>query len=504
METLGETASTRPAAAPRPGAGLSALLRRLFSFPAVLMAGLAVVTVCTTSGRFNDPDLWWQLRVGRIIATTHSIPTSDLFSYTVAGRPWTAHEWLAQLSMYLTYAAGGEQALMLWLCVFASLILIAMFAVCWMQARDGFVAFLGGLIVWFFATVGLAIRALILGHLFLALEILLLELARTHDRRWLWALPPLFAVWSNCHATYVFGLAVLGAYWLCAYIRGEWGLLVARDSWDARGRKLLSLMLLLCPAALCCNPVGARLLWYPIDAAFRISQHAEGVNVVQEWLPPAFNSARGAGMLAVLTGILLLVVLRRAEIHLRELLLVFMALALAAQHDRMIFLFGIVAAPVLCRLLAPLLRSGPRRRQTAANAIFLFACIGVMAAAFPSEASLRGQVRKTSPVAAVDYIRRQNLPGPMLNEYVFGGYLIWALPEHKVFIDGRADVYDWAGIFPQFARWSTLAEDPRLLLDRYGIRFCLLRRGNALSVVLPYLPGWRKAYSDDVAEVFVR
>ena len=26
----------------------------------------------------------------------------------------------------------------------------------------------------------------------------------------------------------------------------------------------------------------------------------------------------------------------------------------------------------------------------------------------------------------------------MLNEYVFGDYLIWALPEEKVFIDGNA------------------------------------------------------------------
>ena len=484
--------------------GLNAILRRLFTFPAMLVVGLAVVTVFTTSTRFNDPDLWWQLRVGHMIAATHSIPTSDSFSYTVQGNPWTAHEWLAQLSMYVAWAAGGSQALMVWLCLFSTLIFVTVFALCWMHTRDGLVAFLGGLIAWFFSTVGLAIRALILGHLFLALEILFLELARTRDRRWLWALPPLFAIWANCHATYVFGLGVLGVYWLTARLQGEWGLLVAKDTWNRTARRALTWMLFLCPAALCANPVGARLLWYPMDALFRIVGQAQGVNAVEEWLPPALNSARAVGMLLILFGMLFFCLARRTELHLREVLLILMAFGLAAQHDRMVFLFGIVAAPPVCRLLAPLLRSRRQRDRPFANAVFMLAGCAAIAAAFPSKAALEDQVRKTSPVAAVDFVRKQNLSGPMLNEYVFGGYLIWALPEHKVFIDGRADIYDWAGIFPQYGRWATLSEDPQLLLNHYGIRFCLLRKGGPLTVVIPYLPGWRKAYSDDIAEVFVR
>ena len=111
---------------------------------------------------------------------------------------------------------------------------------------------------------------------------------------------------------------------------------------------------------------------------------------------------------------------------------------------------------------------------------------------------------KGNPVAAVDYIRRAGLSGPMLNDYGFGGYLIWALPEHKVFIDGRGDVYDWTGVFPEFGRWATLSEDPTLLLNKHGIRFCILSKTAPMAQVLPYLPGWSRAYSDKVAVVFVR
>src|SRR6185369_13585617 len=89
-QSVDQTASSLRAAA------VQRLCRLLFSFHAVLIAGLVVVAVVTVSNRFNDPDLWWQLKVGQIIHSTHHIPTADSFSFTAQGQPWTAHEWLAQ------------------------------------------------------------------------------------------------------------------------------------------------------------------------------------------------------------------------------------------------------------------------------------------------------------------------------------------------------------------------------------------------------------------------
>jgi hypothetical protein len=261
------------------------------------------------------------------------------------------------------------------------------------------------------------------------------------------------------------------------------------------------MMLLLCAAALCCNPVGIHLLLYPLNTLF---QQSTGMNAVEEWLPPDLRSPRAIGMLGAVFGLLLISLLRRSELRLRELLLVLAAFGLALQHARMLFLFGIVVSPVLCRLLGPELGTSEERKHPIANAAIIFAGLAAIAWAFPTSAGIQDQIRKTSPVAAVDYIRRTGLSGPMLNEYVFGGYLIWALPQEKVFIDGRADVFDWTGIFPEYGRWATLSEDPNLLLDKHHIRFCLLASGAPMARVLPYLPGWHKVYSDDVAVVFVR
>src|SRR4030042_4468276 len=50
--------------------------------------------------QFTDPDFWWHLRTGQLIVDTGSIPKADPFSYTAAGSPWIAHEWLSDLLIY--------------------------------------------------------------------------------------------------------------------------------------------------------------------------------------------------------------------------------------------------------------------------------------------------------------------------------------------------------------------------------------------------------------------
>jgi hypothetical protein len=487
-------------AVPRSKANLRALCERLFSFPVLLAAGLVAVTLLTVSNRFNDPDLWWHLKLGQIIASTHSIPSTELFSHTAQGHPWTAHEWLAQLSIYASYEIAGNTGLMLWMSVLASLLVLAVFFLCYRCSDNALVSFLGALCAWFFATVGMAVRPLLLGHLFLVIELILLDLG-SRKRRWLWLLPPLFAVWVNCHGSYFFGMAVLLVYWVSGFINARIpGLVVSKQS-SKEERYFVGLILVFSAVALCCNPVGVHLLLYPLDTMFHQST---GLSASQEWLPPDLLEVRTLAMLALVSGIPMLALLCRAELPLREVLVTLMAFALAIQHSRMLFIFGIVVSPLLCRLLAPLLRENRKRDFPVANAVLIFACLMLMIQGFPKPIELEEQVRKGNPVGAVQYIRRAGLSGPMLNDYVFGGYLIWALPEHKVFIDGRGDVYDWTGVFRAFGRWATFSEDPALLLDRYRIRFCIVAKTAPIAQVFKYLPGWRKAYSDDVAMVFVR
>jgi hypothetical protein len=139
-----------------------------------------------------------------------------------------------------------------------------------------------------------------------------------------------------------------------------------------------------------------------------------------------------------------------------------------------------------------------------ANAFLIATSILAIWWAFPTRENLDRQVEEKSPVKAVEFIKAHHLSGPMLNEFVYGGYLMWAAPERPVFIDGRADIYDWTGVLAEFGRWATLQDDPNALLNKYSISFCLLTPQSPMTHVLPKLPGWKAVYTDSNAVIFQR
>jgi hypothetical protein len=138
------------------------------------------------------------------------------------------------------------------------------------------------------------------------------------------------------------------------------------------------------------------------------------------------------------------------------------------------------------------------------NATLITISLLVAMRAFPNRAQLDQQIENGNPVRAVEFINRSQISGNMLNEYIYGGYLIWAAPQHKVFVDGRGDIFEWTGVLEDYGKWATLQSDPNAVLDKYHINFCLLPRSAAMSNVLPLLPGWKTVYADAVSVIFAR
>ena len=72
----------------------------------------------------TDPDVWWHLKTGQYIAEHMSVPHTDPFSYTRAGRPWIAHEWLTELLLYQIQRVAGWGGLIV---IFAGVLCAAFF-----------------------------------------------------------------------------------------------------------------------------------------------------------------------------------------------------------------------------------------------------------------------------------------------------------------------------------------------------------------------------------------
>jgi hypothetical protein len=197
--------------------------------------------------------------------------------------------------------------------------------------------------------------------------------------------------------------------------------------------------------------------------------------------------------------------MRHSEVRVLELGLLILATWLAMRHQRMLIVFGIVSAPVLCRMLSGLWdKYDAEGDRPVLNGALIALCLSVAVVAFPSTAHLARQVEEGNPVKAVKFLKEHTIPGRMLNEYVYGGYLIWAAPEHPVFIDGRADVFDWTGVLSDYAGWASLQKPPNVLLNKYNVAFCLLSQSSPMARVVPLLPDWKIIYSDTQAVIVSR
>jgi hypothetical protein len=73
----------------------------------ILIAPLLVFAAAVSYFQICSPDLWWHLKTGEWIWQQRSFPQGDPFSYTAAGQPWIAHEWLFGLVSFLAWRAVG-------------------------------------------------------------------------------------------------------------------------------------------------------------------------------------------------------------------------------------------------------------------------------------------------------------------------------------------------------------------------------------------------------------
>jgi hypothetical protein len=478
------------------------ILRRVFSFPAFLAAVLAVLAVLAVRGRFDDPDMWWHLRMGEVISATHSIPTTDLFSYTANHHAIVPQEWLSEALIYGAYKLGGYSGLMLWLCFFTAALFVAGYILCSLYSGNLKIAFLGAMTVWLFSTVGLAVRPQLIGYLLLVFELILLHLGRKRNPRWFFGLPVLFVLWVNCHGSFFLGLAVLVVFGICSFFSFQAGSLVC-ERWEASDRKKYILAAALSAVVVFLNPGGVKQVLYPVNTMLR-----QPVNLshVVEWQPLAISDPRGVALLGILALIFLILIVRHTEVlYLHEALLLAMGAWFALSHQRLAFVFGILAAPIVSRLLATFWDGYDAEKDLpVANAVLITVAALVIFLAFPSRKALAKQVDAGSPVKAVEYIKAHHFAGNMLNAYGYGGYMVWALPEYPDFVDGRADLFEWAGVLPEFGQWAMLQADPNTLLDKYHVAFCVIEHNSPMSRVMTLLPNWKQVYSDDASVIFVR
>lgn len=475
-------------------------LKWIFSFPAMLGTCLVGRIAYLLRDFRVDPDLWWHVRTGQTIAATHHWPTVDSYSFTVSGTPWMAYEWLGDVAIGFV-AKFGLQALAASLMVLGGMIAVALYCYATLCARNSKAGFVSAVLVSAFAIANFNLRPQMFGALFLAVTLIILELFRQGQAKLLWILPPMFLLWVNTHGSWIVGMGAILVVLLGGLFEFRLGS-VEGIRWSEKQRIQLELALLGSIAVIPFTPYGTKLATYPFLVASSLPLN---VGLVEEWLPMPFNSFWGRLFLILLVSAFLFQMVYRPTFRVEQCVLAIGGIVMASIHVRFVLFFAPFFAPILAIMLARWLDRYRREKDKfVLNGALMAAVAFATVWYFPTRSELERNVEKRFPVRAVKFLRAHSVPGPMFNTYGAGGYLVRYYPEQKVFIDGRGDLYELAGVMADFVQVVTLRPAALSILNFYGVRMCLLDRGEPLAVVLAERPEWKQIYDDDANVIFVR
>ena len=478
-------------------------LRKIFA--ALLFLALLILTMRP----IVDPDFWWHLRTGELIVQTQTIPHSDPFSFTVAGKAWIAHEWLSEAIIYLIYLAGGKGLLIL---SFA-LLITGTFFLTYLRCPPGSRPYLAGFALLLGAITTAptwGVRPQMVSLLLAALFLLLLDRYRqTGSKKFILPLPALMLVWVNLHAEFILGPAILGIY-----IAGDLAdILVGffRDKVEIklatfRGIFWMLGVLAACLAVITINPNGFHLYLYPFETLTSPSMQ----QFIQEWASPDFHLLEWQPLIWLILALLGLGMVGRKSISFTNVLLVLAFGYAALRSMRHVPLFVIAAVPVLAEqagALIPIKTEASLGRRLSSWLLPGLAILALLVtgARFVSVVGQQAQAEKdTFPVGAVDWIARNQPPGNLYNTYGWGGYLVWRLyPGYRVYIDGRADVYGdqfiyaYTDVYRGFSNWQNA-------LASANVRLVLIEPGSGLAAALRKDPDWSVAYEDKLSVLFTK
>ena len=458
----------------------------------------------------QDADMWWHLRAGKEMVEQGKILTTDIFSYTHYGEPWTNAFWLSDIVLFLAYKLGGY----LGIALLVSLTAVLVMAVIYQHSAHN--PFPLPLFIILLATFAIAPIWTPRPQIFSFLLLAILDYGLSRQNGFIlkrpWLIVPMFILWANMHGGFIWGFLLM-----IAFIVGNGidNLLKRENSLSFKQLGYLGIWTLIAASAISINPNGLSLWKLPF--------YTVGVSIqsITEWGSPDFHRLDLHPILWLIFLIIVGAGTSRKRFSWSDILRTIGFSYMAFISQRSIGPFVVVATPIVINsinemwsewlsLLSKQIRRFYKWKQSKPIPVsfatilnmFIAGMLIFVTAMRASSVSTTQQVHNGLPLKAVKWIRTNQPKGQMFNAYNWGGYLQWELPEYPVFIDGRADLYgektirDW---------WDVVnATDEALeLLDLWQVQFVVLEPGWPVLEKLAQ-NGWRILYKDKTAIIMGR
>lgn len=467
-----------------------------------------------------DPDTMQYLASGRY-TLEHGLERDCVFSYASEKCQIVYPQWLFHVVAYAIYRAGSWNAL----CAFQVAIALSVFGVILVNHRRTSSHPLVVAAVVLLSAMVARERFMLRADFFALLPAVLLYYAlerywdksatTASQRSMLPALAGIQAVWANTHGSFYIAFVILGAFLVESALTRRPGI---RAALEASAVVVFASFL---------NPFGVKSFLQPLTFMLGGEQAAPQLEFLSPFAAADLEHLTITAYKVLLVLVVALLVLSFRALKLKDVLILAVLGYFSVSGVRYIALFAVFCAMLLpaygedlrARIARAIARKKVDRRGAVIASIasvFLASATLLIGYAAATDRIYRFDAisRRTGlglsdlvyPIAAAEFVERNNLPGVMFNDYSIGTYLNWRLfPARKTFIDGHTYTPQGLAYYRLVMAGGVSYQQ---VVDRYDVNYFFLSHKSAeardLIAKLYRDEQWALVYFDEVAVVFLR
>lgn len=459
-----------------------------------------------------DPDFWWHIAVGRYIQSTYQFPRTDLFSFSQPLYPYVYHSWLTEFILFHIYSAFH----LIGVSFYYTLLDTAGFLLLLLSYVKNRKPFSILTMLLFLACIPLYgyivhTRTQTISFLFLCILSFLwnkyTENLFFEGKKWVF-LPILFFLWVNLHGGFILGILLLGLLYLTYSIT-----LIKHPVSSDRIYKFfrITFIVISCIFATWISPYGTKSY---LEVWFMATNPAIKI-LNQDWYP-LFSISGHSYILGIIFSIGICIILLEKSLSSKKKLIINILFISSLFSRRYALPLSVLLFPemAICgsRFLSKFISISTDR----VSRIFTYYILGVLGvtilmiipinisdikAAYQSPASYATFTKDIPfPVGVMDYMRRFRFPQRLLNDYQWGGFLVWYFPDQKVFITNNMDAYNVNGTSFAKPYWILTQTQPgwEKLFYQYNFDAVLAIKMQNWPLIEKLLsnPDWNVVYED--------
>ncbi len=517
-----------------------------------LLLAIAFI-ICLKSVR--EPDLWWMYKTGDWMLANMQVTYKDPFSYTMEGTNWINVKWLFEVLISIFKNIGGPEMVFVLqgLVAFDIMLLLGKTSsrLSGKQQLEKGASYWAALVfTGMLALLAMDFRFIgrpeMVSHLFTADFLFLFVLwYQKKETKWIYALIPLQLLWANLHEGFGTGMVLI-----TAFLAGNW----LEYYWRGNVEKPLTLTWASLGAlfAVVINPRGPELWMHPFNIFSQLKTNQFTTELfdyktAEYWQKEAYINIAFmliAAAVILFTGLFagtkktteqaVKTASKKQETIATPVtaspfwnygvgysLVVGLLFYLSLTAYRNIPFFIIAASPLMVLGMERLIRFISSKFKIPEIllplkmiVLLVVFYVGIVSNQYQKLTGSRDEfglqvLNGHNPVAAADFIEKNNIKGRCFADYLVSSYLLWRLPDFKTYIDLRD-----LDIFPNafFERYNMLLQDPRVFEEedkKYKFDYVVLLRRNIEAIPMLYKhlqdsPNYELVFADPVAMIYLK